>query len=266
MGFARVAASGGRTILALGLLTGGGIAGAVAVPSAQHGYTRADIDNGARLYQASCATCHGANGDMVRGVNLHAGVFRRATTDDELMRIIVRGIPDTAMPPNNYSDVEAGMIVAYLRSVAAGEKIVVPAGDVTRGRALFESKGGCTKCHGADGSGSRLAPSLSDVGAVRRPLDLERALLDPHADLHADFRFVRAVTRDGVTLTGRLLNQSTFSVQILDSSERLRAIERTDLKEFEVLTTSPMPSYRGTLAPQEITDVVAYLTSLRGQK
>ena len=54
---------------------------------AQHGYTRAEIENGARLYQASCATCHGPEGDQVRGVALLGGTFRRATTDDELVRI-----------------------------------------------------------------------------------------------------------------------------------------------------------------------------------
>ena len=40
-------------------------------------------------------------------------------------------------------------------------------------------------------------PSLADVGAIRRPLELEQAVLDPSADLHRDFRMVRAVTKSG---------------------------------------------------------------------
>jgi putative heme-binding domain-containing protein len=237
-----------------------------AVLGAQHSYTRAEIENGARLYQASCATCHGPNGDTVRGVTLLTGQFRRATTDDEVARIVQRGIPGTAMPPASYSDAEAGMIVAYLRSAAAGEKPTAAAGDVTRGRELFAGKGKCGTCHGADATGSRMAPSLADVGAIRRPLDLERAVIDPGADLHADFRFVRVVMRNGAAVTGRLMNQSTFSVQILDSAERLRSLDRAEMRELQVLTTSPMPSYRTTLDAQEIADVVTYLTSLRGQK
>src|SRR6266851_5580205 len=105
--------------------------------SAQHGYTRAEVENGARLYQGSCATCHGPKGDTVRGVALLSGQFQRGSTDDELVRIIVSGIPGTAMPPNNYSNVEAGMIVAYLRGDAAGESVVVASGDAARGKALF---------------------------------------------------------------------------------------------------------------------------------
>jgi putative heme-binding domain-containing protein len=231
--------------------------------SAQHVYTRAQVENGARLYQANCATCHGPRGDAIRGVALFSGQYRRASTDDELARLVIQGIPNTAMPPNNYSEDEAGMIVAYIRGVASGAGVDVRLGDAGRGKALFSGKGQCAGCHRA---GSRLAPNLDDVGAIRRPLELEQAILDPSADLHADFRFVRAVARDGSVVTGRLMNQSTFSVQILDRSERLRGFDRADLREFVVTPTSEMPSYRGRLDDQEVADVVSYLAGLRGTR
>ncbi len=231
--------------------------------SAQHVYTRAQVETGARLYQASCATCHGPKGDAIRGVTLFSGQYRRATTDDELARLLIQGIPNTAMPPNNYSEDEAGMIVAYIRGVASGATFDVRLGDAARGKALFSGKGKCEGCHNER---SRLAPNLGDVGAIRRPPELERALLDPSADLHADFRFVRAVQKNGTVVTGRLLNQSTFSVQLLDRSERLRAFDRADLKELAVMQTSEMPSYRGALDDQEVADLVSYLTGLRGAR
>jgi putative heme-binding domain-containing protein len=231
--------------------------------SAQHSYTRSELENGARLYLGSCATCHGAKGDMVRGVALMSGRFQRASTDEELVKIIISGIPGTAMPPNNYSDLEAGMIVAYLRGTAAGDSVTVTAGDSTRGKALFDGKGKCATCHTDT---SRTAPSLSDIGMLRRPLEIERSILDPSADLNPNFRFVRAVTKTGAVITGRLLNQSTFSVQILDSAEKLRAFDRSSLREFTVVKTSPMPSARGVLDTQEVADIVTYLSSLRGQR
>src|SRR6476660_6368099 len=92
---------------------------AVAVAAAQeHSYTQADIENGARLYQSSCAGCHGPNGDMVPGIELQRGQFRRATTDTEIMRIIQLGIPGTTMPPSSFSEAQTGAIVAFLRSSA----------------------------------------------------------------------------------------------------------------------------------------------------
>jgi len=230
---------------------------------AQHSYTRAEIENGARLFQAGCATCHGPQGDGVRGVALLSGQFRRAASDEQLVTIILEGIPGTSMPPNNYSPIEAGMIVAYMRGIAAGDSVAVTTGDAARGKGLFEGKGKCSACHDAE---SRTAPSLADVGALRRPLELEQSILDPSADLHPDYRYVRAVTRSGAVVTGRLLNQSTFSVQILDSAQNLRAFDRADLREFVINRTSEMPSYRGTLDTQEVADLVTYLTTLRGRR
>lgn len=230
--------------------------------AAQHGYTQAQVENGGRLYQASCATCHGPKGDTVRGVSLMSGKFSRASSDEELVKIIQSGIPGTAMPPNSYSESEAGMIVAYLRSVGAAGGIVTT-GDVARGRAAFDGKGKCQTCHSAS---SRMAPSLSDVGAVRTPAELEQSILDPNAELHADFRFVRAVTRSGDTVNGRLLNQDSFSIQVLDANQRLRGLQKSDLREHTILETSPMPSGRGTLSTQDVADLVAYLSSLRGTR
>jgi putative heme-binding domain-containing protein len=234
-----------------------------ATVSAQHGYTRAEVENGARLFQASCATCHGPEGDMVRGVALLGGQFRRANSDEELVKIILEGIPGTSMPPNSYSPLEAGMIVAYMRGIAAGDSVVVTSGDVARGKTLFDGKGKCATCHNPE---SRTAPSLADVGVLRRPLELEQSILDPSAQLHPDYRFVRAVTKSGAVVTGRLLNQSTFSVQILDSAQNLRAFNKADLREFVINQTSEMPSYRGTLDTQEVADLVTYLTTLRGRR
>lgn len=228
----------------------------------QHVYTNADVENGARLYSASCATCHGPRGDAVRGVSLFGGSFRRATTDDDVARIILNGISGTSMPPNKYSEAEAGMIVAYLRGAARGG-VMTTTGDATRGRAIFGGKGRCTSCHNET---SRMAPSLDDVGVVRRPLEIEQALVDPSADINYDYRFVRAVTKNGETVTGRLLNQSSFSIQILDGKEHLRSFDKSTLKEFAVKTTSEMPSYRGVLDSQEIADVVTYLVTLRGRR
>jgi putative heme-binding domain-containing protein len=248
------------------LLIGLTILGAmlVAAPThAQHGYTRAEIENGARLFQASCATCHGPKGDAVRGVALLSGQYKRATSDEQLVKIIIEGIPGTSMPPNNYSALEAGMIVAYLRGIAAGDNVTVTTGDLARGKALFEGKGKCATCHSAE---SRTAPSLADVGVLRRPLEIEQSILDPSTELHPDYRYVRAVTKSGTVVTGRLLNQSTFSVQIMDSAQNLRAFNKADLREFVINQTSEMPSYRGALDSQEVADLVAYLMTLRGRR
>ena len=72
------------------------------------------------------------------------------------------------------------------------------------------------------------------------------------------------MTRDGKVITGRRLNEDTYSVQLIDTEERLVSLSKADLKEYTVIKTSSMPSYQGKLSAQELADVVAYLLTLNG--
>jgi cytochrome c oxidase cbb3-type subunit III len=242
-----------------------GLVFAPAALSAQHEYTATDVENGGRLFLATCAGCHGPDGDAVAGVDLGRGQFRRASTDEDLVRIMRTGIPNTGMPPNNISEVNAGNIVAYLRSIAAATRSTSAAGDAGRGKAIFEGKGECTSCHRVRGNGSRIGPDLTDVGGQRRAVELEQSILDPAARILPNHRSFRVVTRDGTTITGRLLNHDLFTVQLLDSKEQLRSFQKANLREYTFVDSSPMPSYRNKLSADEVADLVSYLVSLKGQ-
>jgi len=240
-----------------------GLFAAGAPLSAQHA-TAFDIEDGGRAFRNSCATCHGPDGDQVAGIDLGRGQLRRPYTDEELVGIIRKGIPNTPMPATNMSEVQAVKIVAYLRTTAESRRSASVAGDASRGQSLFERKGECATCHRVNGAGSRLGPDLSRVGQVRRSVELEQSLLDPSAEVLAVNRFYRVVTRDGTTVTGRLLNHDTFTVQLLDSKEQLRSFVKADVREHSFLGT-PMPSYRARLSAQEVADVISYLVSLKGR-
>jgi putative heme-binding domain-containing protein len=223
------------------------------------------VEVGYNLYNTNCITCHGANGDSVSGVNLRSGQFRRISTDAELNRLIQTGIPGTAMPPGRFGTADLAGLVAYVRSMRDFD--TKPArGDAARGRALFEGKGGCMSCHRVNGKGSRSAPDLSDVGAVRSPDAIERAMIDSASIMLPINRSIRAVTRAGKVITGRRLNEDTYSVQIIDNEERLVSLLKADLREYSVLKTSTMPSFKNTLSPAELDDVVTYLRTLKGSR
>ena len=78
-------------------------------------------------------------------------------------------------------------------------------------------------------------------------------------------RPVRVVTKDGTIISGRRLNEDTYSLQIIDDRERLRSLVKVDLREYTISKTSPMPSYKSTLSDEEMADVLAYLLTLKGQ-
>jgi len=236
-----------------------------AVLAQQGKYLPGEIEGGGRLYQANCTGCHGPEGDGVAAVNFSRGQFRRASSDEDLARIIVSGIPGTPMPPGNFSGSQASTIVAYLRSMVAPTGTIA-AGDAARGRTVFEGKGQCLTCHAVGGVGSRLAPSLTEIGSFRRVVEIRTSLIEPDAEIRPENRSVRAVTRDGATITGRLFNQDTFTLQLIDAQERLLLLEKSNLREFSLLKTSPMPSYRDKLSAQELADLIGYLASLRGRQ
>ena len=180
---------------------------------AQHSYTPADVEDGGRLFRGNCVGCHGADGNLVPGIDLAHGKFKRASTDEDLVNIIRTGIPGTPMPPGNYTEFQASTIVAYLRSLASTGTGSGIAGDPERGKALFTGKGGCTSCHRVGATGSRLGPDLTDIGALRKPASLETSIIDPNAEILDQNRFYRVVTKDGTTVEGPLLNHDTFSVR-----------------------------------------------------
>jgi putative heme-binding domain-containing protein len=226
-------------------------------------YARVDVEHGARLYASHCVVCHGERGDAMPGANLRSGQFRSAATDRELSNLIRDGVPGTAMTASGYTDAERTALVAYLRNMNSIE-LGSSAGDPERGRVLFEGKGDCGSCHRVQGRGPRSAPDLSNIGSARTASAIEKALLDPNGALLPINRPVRAVLRDGTIVEGRRLNEDTFTVQLVDSRERLVSLDKRELREYDVSDTGTMPSYRDLLSDEERADLLAYLLSLKG--
>jgi putative heme-binding domain-containing protein len=176
-------------------------------------------------------------------------------------------------------------ILVLIGVIAAGVLLVAqsPASDPARGKAIYEGKGDCASCHRINGVGGRLGPDLSEIGVPRGGVRgaakaggdaapaptlnlaaLETSIIDPDADVALSNRLVRVTTKDGKSVTGRLLNHDNFTVQFMDPQGKLHSYMKADLKESTVLTKGLMPSYKDRLSSQEVADVVAYLATLKG--
>jgi putative heme-binding domain-containing protein len=225
---------------------------------------KVDPEQGRKLWSANCAVCHGAEGKGGRGTDLTSGKFRHGGTDDDLYRAVRNGIPGTEMPGFPLSGVESMQLLAFVRALGRAATPPPPAGDAARGRALFTGSGQCIGCHRVGDTGSRIGPDLSDVGTRLPPADLLASLLRPDERVLPIHWYVRAVTRDGRTLTGRRLNEDTYSVQLIDAQDRLVSLVKQDLREYQLIKKSPMPGYEGKLTGEQLGDLVAYLSSLKG--
>lgn len=234
----------------------------------------ADPEQGKRLFEQNCSTCHGADaggdeGPDLRGVPASLG-------DAAVVNIIKRGIPGTAMPLFfDLSEKDAANIVAFLRSLDTATTTEAVKGDAKHGEALYQSSG-CPACHIIAGQGGVIGPELTRIGAMRGPGSLKARLLDPGANLPengtgfyaskwTEYLMFRAVEKNGHVVEGMRVGEDSFIINLKDASGKIHGFWKPDLRSLKAEPgKSFMPSFKGTLSAGQMDDLVAYLMSLKG--
>jgi putative heme-binding domain-containing protein len=222
--------------------------------------TPADVAAGAKSFRSHCAPCHGYTAEGGRGPNLTTGHFFHGSSDADLFKNITYGIPGTEMPSIFFSPDRVWQIVAYIRSLNGTS--ATPPGDKAAGLALFRSKG-CMKCHSVHGQGGELGPDLTDIGASRSVQNLRESIVDPDAQVPPQYWIVSFEDPSGSYVKGFLLNEDTYTVQLLEMRGSLRSYDKARVSGYRVDKHSVMPSYRTSLSRNQLNDLVTYLWSLR---
>lgn len=216
--------------------------------------TAADRIAGAATYRSQCGACHGpdAKGGS-GGPDLSRGQYKHAVSEEAMFKVITKGVPGTSMPGFSFDGKLAWQLVAYLRSL---NQETSGKGDTTRGARLFTDLR-CAACH------SGKAPNLADAAQRLTRAEIRRALTDPNADVSAEYWRWQWKLRDGSTVTGRRLNEDTYSIQIMLANGRLQTLLKQDIGSSENTRQSPMPSFAGKVPDADLDNLVAYLVSLR---
>jgi cytochrome c oxidase cbb3-type subunit 3 len=248
------------------LLLLAGATAALAVEKVKLPAGSADLARGKKLFEVHCALCHGPKGEGGRGPLLAQARLRRAADDAALVKILEEGIRGTEMPgADSMTPHEVRQTAAYVRSLGKVPVKPVP-GNPEHGAQLYRSKG-CAGCHSIKGEGGVIGPDLATIGSQRSAAYLRESLENPSAAVPDGYLMVKALTKGGETVTGARLNEDSFSIQILDNSGRSHSYWKQDIAELEKQKgRSPMPSYKGQLSDEELTDLVAYLASLKEAK
>ena len=227
--------------------------------------TAEDAAVGKRYFLGHCAHCHGPDGEGGRGINLTLGRYRMGGADGELFRTIRRGIPESEMPGSEFSDKETWRLVAFVRRLARSGAEEKTASDAEAGRRIYESRGGCAKCHMISGRGGVLGPELTEIGLRRSLRFLEQSLTDPGAFVPEDYTTATVVTRAGEEVGGVRLNEDDYSIQIRDLADAIRSYSKSRVRAVRLEKRSMMPAYGSVLSKKDLDDVIAYLSSLRGK-
>ncbi|MFS0733246.1 cytochrome c [Microbacterium sp. 1P10UB] len=168
------------------LLTGGVYAGASAAmasttePAAASALT---VEDGQKLFQANCATCHGLNlqgsenGPSLYGVGELSVHFQVSTGRMPLQQ----SGPQAPQKPPQFTEDQVAAIAAYVQSTAPGptypaDEVLDGQGDSAHGAELFRIN--CAMCHNVAGAGGALtegkyAPNLHTVS----PLNMYAAMV-----------------------------------------------------------------------------------------
>jgi putative heme-binding domain-containing protein len=229
--------------------------------------SRADIAAGQKLFSVHCALCHGTTGEGGRGPMLTQAKLAHAPDDAALLKVIGEGIRGTEMPgAGAMSDHEVRQTAAYVRSLGKVAQKAVP-GEPARGAEIYRGKGNCGGCHSIHGEGGVAGPDLADIGARRSAAYLRESLVDPQAAVPERYLLVNVVTKNGQNVRGVRVNEDSFSIQVRDDTGRSHSFWKTDVAQIDKQRgKSPMPSYKGQLSDDELTDLVAYLASLKENK
>ena len=232
-------------------------------------------------FRINCALCHGlgARGGG-RGPDLTRAHKKYAHSDAEMFQIVSNGIPGTAMPANGtngqgvgMTDEEIWQIVTYIRRVEV-KAPAKPLGNAPHGKELFYGDANCSLCHMIDGKGGRFGPELTGVGgsrtreaiidSVRNPSRrLAWGLTEATKEFPQEYETVTAVTADGKQIKGITLNEDSFTVQVMDTSEQIHLLEKDKLRSFQKSRESAMPKYNlDTLSDKDLEDIVAFLVSV----
>jgi putative heme-binding domain-containing protein len=222
---------------------------------------RGSIKSGMTLYRVRCGDCHGLDARGYRGPDLTAVLGGMA--DERLFQIVRKGVPGTEMQSSNAPDDDVLMIIAYLRSMDVAAPVEPPVGSMDNGARLFA--GQCATCHRVRDQGGRIGPDLTRVGAARSRAALVREIRTPSEWVPPAYETVTLVTKDGQKVRAIKKNEDVFSIQVMDTRERIQGYLKTSLQELIYEKASLMPAYGpDRLNESDLNDLLAYLSSLRG--
>jgi putative heme-binding domain-containing protein len=141
-------------------------------------------------------------------------------------------------------------------------------GNAENGKTVFRRS--CTACHKVYGEGADFGPQMDGnpdnkgpVGKRLTKFKILESIIDPNAEIDPKYLSTQIVTDDGRIITGLIISETKDEVVIFDGKEK-RTIAVSSIEDRNKLKQSSMPEgLAATLAPVELLDLLAFLSSLK---
>jgi cytochrome c oxidase cbb3-type subunit 3 len=231
----------------------------------------ASIARGKQVFSVNCSFCHGSDGRGGEGgPNLLRSPMVLNDQKGEIIAAVVlngrieKGMPKFNLPRDSITD-----IAAYLHSIKVSKMSnftprMVLVGDAAAGRAYFNGKGGCTRCHS-------VKKDLAGIGAMDPKTLQDRIFAGGETGLlgaaaaGAKPRKVTVTFPTGETVRGDLVSLDDFIVVVSDADGHRRSIRRDgDTPKVDVVNPrQPHLDMIRQWEDRDLHNVTAYLETLK---
>ncbi|MDP1560037.1 MAG: c-type cytochrome [Pirellulaceae bacterium] len=137
-------------------------------------------------------------------------------------------------------------------------------GDASAGRLVFfkNEQASCSKCHRVQGEGGLIGPDLSKIGD-KTTEEIIESILEPNRKITEGYSTLIVSTLDGQIVAGVLRENSDEKIVLVDAEGKETVILQDDVDETQPGLSAMPSTYRESLTPQQLQDLVEYLKSLR---
>ena len=143
-------------------------------------------------------------------------------------------------------------------------QLVNAKGDIARGAKAFATVGQCANCHVVNKQGKEVGPNLSEIGGKLSRQALFESVLFPSAGVSHNYETYSLALASGIVVKGVLVSKTDTSITIKTEDAITRVYKLDEVEEVAKSKLSIMPAdLQKILTPQELIDVVEYLTTLR---
>ncbi len=212
------------------------------------------------MYASNCSGCHGADTNGTDHAPKLTGIPDvRSRSVEQLLNLIVSGIPAAGMPAFALPAHQLDAVAAYVNSLNVPASQTTVAGDATVGANSSGAREIVGSCHMVHGEGAPKGPDLSDVGSRLTAQEINSVLLHPDQHITAGYGLASVTLRNGQTLRGFARGRTNFSVQSQDLDGAFHLLQSHDIVS---IADDPHSRMRPLNAPPDpIQNLTAYSAS-----
>jgi putative heme-binding domain-containing protein len=175
-----------------------------------------------------------------------------------------RNEPDLILAITRGSGLDEGEVSLTAAELKQLVNDVATKGDPRRGEVVYRMKElSCVACHAIGGSGGKVGPDMTSIGASA-PVDyLIESVWFPNKKIKEGYHAVMVETKDGEEYSGVLVRESNEQVVLRDATGREMNIAKNNVADRRIGTLSLMPAgLLDGLNPQDRIDLFRFLSEL----